>query len=95
MQTWLLINVLSDAEFDQAHIPGSYNIPLDDPDFEERVEELVGNLARKVVLYSEGPEDEASMLAAERLEKVGFSDVADYEGGLEEWVATGYDIESS
>jgi rhodanese-related sulfurtransferase len=91
----VLINVQSEAEFEEAHIPGSFNIPVDEPDFEVRVAELVDNPARKVVVYSSGPDDDASTEAAERLEGAGFSDVAEYEGGLQEWVDTGNEVEAS
>ncbi len=91
----VLINVLSEAAYDDARIPGSYNIPVEEPDFERRVEELVGDPSRKLVVYSTGPEDETSFIAAERLEDAGFSDVAEFDGGLEEWVDIGFGLDSN
>jgi rhodanese-related sulfurtransferase len=91
---FVMINVLGVAEYVAARIPGSYNVPFDDPGFTGTVQELVGSNKRTVIVYSASPEDESSAEAAEKLESAGFSDVADFEGGLLEWQSLGYAVES-
>ncbi len=91
---FVMINVLGIAEYEAAHIPGSYNIPFDDPDFAGTVQELVGSEMRTVIVYDAGPESETSALAAQELENAGFCDVSDFEGGLLEWQSLGYAVES-
>ena len=90
----LLVNVLNEAMHNEAHIPGSFNVPLEEPEFEVRVAELVGDTSRKLIVYGAGPESDASRTAAELLEDAGFIDVSDYEGGVQEWTAAGYELES-
>ena len=91
---FVMINVLGVAEYVVARIPGSYNVPFDDPDFTGTVQELVASNKRTVIVYDAGPESEISTLAAQDLESAGFSDVADFEGGLLEWQSLGYAVES-
>ena len=91
---FVMINVLGVGYYEAARIPGSYNVPFNDPDFENTVQELVGSNNRSVIVYSAGPDDDESAAAAEKLKSAGFSDVADFEGGLLEWQSLGYAVES-
>lgn len=81
----VLINVLSRDAFNKEHIRTSINIPHERADFEEMVESVVGNKDRKVVVYCANFECSASPKAAEKLEKAGFTQVYDYEGGTKDW----------
>jgi rhodanese-related sulfurtransferase len=91
----VLINVLGQEPFEQAHIPGSYNIPVGERDFVERVEDTVGNKHSKVVVYCASFECNASPTAARKLEQAGFSQVYDFEGGTKDWREAGYPLETS
>lgn len=91
---FVLVNVMDVADYLEARIPGSYNVPFDDSDFRTKVEEIVGRDERTVIVYDEGPESETSQLAAQELEDAGFGDVADFEGGLLEWQSLGYAVDS-
>lgn len=77
-----LVNVLAAEQFEQAHIPGSINIPLDElgeeaPDrFDEDDE---------IVVYCASHSCQASPKAAKKLESMGFTNVTDYEGGVADW----------
>ncbi|MFB6166749.1 MAG: rhodanese-like domain-containing protein [Candidatus Nanohaloarchaea archaeon] len=77
-----LINVLSEEDFEEKHIPGSINIPLDRlaEEADERFDRDQG-----IVVYCSSPSCQASPKAAEKLEKLGFSRVKDYSGGLSDW----------
>ncbi|MGD2218049.1 MAG: rhodanese-like domain-containing protein [Gemmatimonadales bacterium] len=89
----VLINVLDEADFATAHIPRSYNVPVDREGFEEEVVELVGSTESAIVVYSADVECEASATAAAKLEEAGFTRVYDYEGGLDEWFAVEGEVE--
>ncbi|MFB6295128.1 MAG: rhodanese-like domain-containing protein [Candidatus Nanohaloarchaea archaeon] len=77
-----LVNVLSEEQFEQEHIPGSINIPLDEVE-----EEFPRQFDRDddIVVYCASESCQASPKAAEKLESMGFTNVADYEGGLADW----------
>ena len=82
----LLINVLSEEDFEEAHIPGSANIPVTRKDFVERAEELAGGKNRPMVVYCATADCAASREAARKLEEAGFADVYDFEGGMAAWL---------
>jgi rhodanese-related sulfurtransferase len=90
----VLINVLGREPFEQAHIPGSYNIPVAERDFTQRVQDIAGNKHGKVMVYCASFECNASPSAARQLDQAGFSQVYDYEGGTKDWQEAGYAIET-
>ncbi|MDY6769783.1 MAG: rhodanese-like domain-containing protein [Candidatus Nanohaloarchaea archaeon] len=79
---FVLVNVLSPEQFEEEHIPGSINIPLDqvEQEFPERFDR-----DEDIVVYCASESCQASPKAAEKLESMGFTNVADYEGGLADW----------
>lgn len=84
-EDFVLINVLPNKAFNEGHIRTSINIPVDDDDFEQTVEKVVGNKERKIVVYCANFDCDASPQAARKLEKAGFTSVFDYEGGTKDW----------
>ncbi|MCA9438899.1 MAG: rhodanese-like domain-containing protein, partial [Candidatus Omnitrophica bacterium] len=69
----------------QEHIPGSFSVPLEEGNFEKKMENLVETKSEPVVVYCANSQSEASPKAAAILEEAGFEAVYDYEGGLESW----------
>jgi len=82
-----VINVLGKDNYEEKHIPGSINIPLDQ--LEDRVDEL--DKDNEIIVYCASPSCQASPKAAETLSEHGF-DVADYEGGMSDWEDAGEDV---
>jgi len=83
---FVLIDVLSKAQFDKDHIPGATNVPIDTKDFVAGVaDKASGSKNRKVVLYCSGPECDASTKGAQLLAANGFTSVIEYEGGMSSW----------
>ncbi len=87
-----LIDVLPEESYRKQHIDGAENVPVNDPNFVERVQELVGDKTKSVIVYCANRECDASPEAAAQLEGAGFTNVYDFEGGLEEWKTAGYDV---
>jgi rhodanese-related sulfurtransferase len=88
-----LVNVLGKEAFEKAHILGSKNIPVDDERFEQKFSEIADK-DTKIVVYCASFDCEASPKAAEKLEKSGYTNVYDYEGGMKDWKEAGYPVES-
>lgn len=87
---FVLIDVLSKAQFDQDHIPGARNVPVDSPDFANLVAlRASGSRNRKVVLYCSGPDCDAAARGAQLLAADGFTSVLAYAGGMASWRAHG------
>ena len=90
----LLIYPRSTARFEQAHIPGARNLKL--PQFPERGE-IDTELASydTIVVYGDDPADVAARAMAKRLMAIGYRRVRLFAGGLREWQAAGYRVESA
>lgn len=80
-----VINVLPEESFQKSHIPRSVNIPVGDADFTKKVEQRVGDKKAEVVVYCKNTSCDASPTAAKKLENAGFTNVYDFEGGMEAW----------
>lgn len=83
-----LVDVLSPESFAKSHLAGAINIPLGE--IEKRAAELDKNAT--IVTYCANYVCQASSAAAEKLLKLGFTDVRDYKGGLHEWQEAGLPV---
>lgn len=88
-----VINVLPKDAFEEAHIPGSINIPGDRDDFVDRVEDRVASKEEPVVVYCASTDCQASPKAAKKLESAGFTKVYDFESGIKGWQEAGQPVE--
>jgi len=92
-QDFLLLNALPEESFRKEHIPGSENVPYDDDNLVEKVENLAGSKEKEIVVYCANEECSASTKAVEKLDKAGFTNVVEYDGGTESWKEADYKIE--
>lgn len=87
-----LVEVLPASHYEEAHLPGAINIPLD------AVDELAASLLldehAAIVVYCSNGSCQNSTLAAERLTELGYLNVYDYEAGKQDWVDAGLPTES-
>lgn len=91
-QDTLVIDVLPTEHYESEHIPGATNVPLGAERFTDAVDGVAESKEQPVVVYCASTECDLSPKAAEQLEKAGFKNVADFEGGIEEWKAAGFDV---
>jgi polyisoprenoid-binding protein YceI/rhodanese-related sulfurtransferase len=89
----LVIDVLPEEEFERMHLPGAKNACVYNVTFLEDVGKLMPDRGRAIVLYGSSNRNLASATAAEKLVGVGYTDVADYRGGLADWRAAGQPVE--
>ncbi len=83
----LLLDVRTDAEHQDRHIPGTDAlIPVQDLAY--RLKELEALKSRPILVYCRS--GNRSLVAAEFLKKHGFQDVTDLEGGILAWSAKGH-----
>jgi len=78
----ILINALPKEDFLQTHIPGSINLPVD------QIEKHANGLFAKhdwIVVYCASTKCNVSHAACEKLQKLGFTNVFRFTGGVEEW----------
>ena len=90
----LVLNVLSQNEYEKEHIPGSENIPNEAPDFTTRVERLAGSKTRPMVVHCASTKCPASTEAVNKLTAAGFTNVTEFPGGMDEWKTMGGKVQS-
>ncbi|MFW6277648.1 MAG: rhodanese-like domain-containing protein [Prolixibacteraceae bacterium] len=85
-----LVEVLSEEEYNKAHIKGAVNIPL-----EKIVTEASDKFDKEdeIVVYCSDKNCTASPTAAKKLKDSGFTAVYHYEGGKKAWKEAGLPME--
>jgi rhodanese-related sulfurtransferase len=84
-----LIDVREDREFDADHLPGA--VHLGKGIIERDVEAKYPDLQTELILYCGG--GFRSALAADNLQKMGYSNVISMDGGIRVWREKGYPLE--
>ena len=85
----VLIDVREDREFDADHLPGA--VHLGKGIIERDVEAKYPDLQAELILYCGG--GFRSALAADNLQKMGYSNVISMDGGIRGWREKGYSLE--
>ena len=83
-----MLDVRTPAEFETAHIPGSYNVPLDL--LREHRDEIVGHLDHDLVLVCRS--GQRATQAEDILRQAGLLHVHVLGGGITAWEADGYAV---
>ena len=87
----VLVDVRERAEWDRGHLPGA--IHLGKGVIERDIEAAVPDLDSELVLYCGG--GYRSALAAEALQRMGYTDVISMNGGWRAWTAADYPTETT
>ena len=88
----LFVNALPAEMYEQEHIPGSVNIPANNPvTYFNKLGDVDKN--RKVITYCANEKCKASTTIAMFLKSKGFTDVNEYKGGMKGWKAGNYPVE--
>jgi rhodanese-related sulfurtransferase len=88
----VLVNALAREAFEDERIPGSISVPARDA-----VRVAPDLLARDqpIVVYCASRNCTASPTLAQKLVDLGFTEVLDFEGGIDEWQRAGFPIQRS
>jgi rhodanese-related sulfurtransferase len=87
-EKFLLVDVREETEYAKDHLPGA--IHLGKGIIERDVEERVPDPKTPLVLYCGG--GYRSALAADNLQKMGYTNVLSMDGGIRGWRAKGYPL---
>jgi rhodanese-related sulfurtransferase len=85
---FLLVDVREDNEYAKDHLPTA--VHMGRGVIERDVEQKVPDLATEMVLYCGG--GFRSALAADNLQKMGYTNVISMDGGIREWREKGYPL---
>ena len=83
-----LLDVREESEFAKDHLPGA--IHLGKGIIERDIEARVPDLGAEIVLYCGG--GFRSALAADNLQKMGYTNVISMDGGIRDWREKGYPL---
>ncbi len=86
---FVLVDVREDREFDADHLPGA--VHMGRGIIERDVEARYPDLQTELVLYCGG--GFRSALAADNLQKMGYTNVISMDGGIRDWRGRGYPLE--
>ena len=87
-----LVDVLSTESYEKEHIKGAISLPVDQ--IEKKAKAVLGK-NEKIVVYCGSFECQASTNAAEKLVSIGYKNVLDYKGGLEDYKEANLPLEGS
>jgi rhodanese-related sulfurtransferase len=90
-EKFVLVDVREDNEFDKDHLPGA--VHLGKGIIERDIEAKYSDLSTPLVLYCGG--GFRSALAADNLQKMGYTNVISMDGGIREWREKAYPLETS
>ncbi len=88
----ILVDVLNHESYEEEHIPGSINIPLED--IANKAQELLDK-DKEIVVYCGSLKCKASTQAEKKLMSLGYKKVYDYAGGLQDWKDANFPLISS
>lgn len=83
---FVLVDVREDSEYEKDHLPGA--IHLGKGVIERDIEARIPDTGTPLVLYCGG--GFRSALAADNLQKMGYTNVISMDGGVREWRGKGY-----
>jgi rhodanese-related sulfurtransferase len=89
----LFVDVRSQENYEQGHIPGAVSLPLDQ--YDEKIQSFLSrySLDQPMVTYCSGRTCEDSHTLARLLLEAGFTDVRVFIDGFPGWEAEGYPVE--
>lgn len=91
-EKFFLLDTLSANSFEGRHIPGAHSVPYG-PDFMKKFGELGASKEDEVITYCASAGCQLSVLAADELEKAGYTNVGHYKDGLAGWQNAGYEFD--
>lgn len=87
----VLVEALPEPYYRHSHLPGAINIPHDEVD--SLSPEMLPDKAAEIVVYCASGPCRNSGVAAERLSRLGYTNVSDYHEGKAEWMESGLPVE--
>jgi len=86
------IDVLPPEHYAAHHLPGARQACVYEVNFLDQVAALGVSKNTAIMLYGAGPGSLDSLTAAEKLHREGYTDLAVFTGGIEEWRVSGRDF---
>ncbi len=85
----LILDILPQDHFDRRHLPGAGNACVYEVTFLQQVEAITTNKNTAIVLYGSGNTSQEAFVAADKLARAGYRNLAVLKGGLDGWRQAG------
>src|SRR5262245_21336638 len=89
----ILVEALPERYYAQGHLPGAINLPHDQ--VRERAPALLPDKSAFIAVYCANTPCQNSAIAARTLDSLGYTNVAEYVEGKQDWVEAGLPLETS
>lgn len=89
----VLVDVRPDAIFAKEHLPGAKNNCVFEIAFLDRMADVAPDREIPVCVYGECTDSQESLMAAEKLCRMGYAEVFELRCGIEDWIAAGNPVE--
>lgn len=86
-----VVDALGGDYYTQQHLPGA--VPLVEADVDALADAVLPDKSASIVAYCSNPACPNSGRVAERLVRLGYTDVRKYEAGIQDWVESGLPVE--
>lgn len=83
-EPFALVDVLPPEEYNDYHLPGAINVPLND-DFAANVQQALPDKRQEIVVYCKDESCSASSKAARQMEQLGYQRMVHYAAGKKDW----------
>ena len=91
--TVTVIDALPESYYNQQHLPGALN--LVEAEVETRADSILPDKSATIVTYCSNKACGNSQAVANRLERLGYTDVRRYAEGIQDWTEAGLAVEGS
>ena len=92
-ETVVVVDALPRAYYDRDHLPGAINIV--ESEVEDLAAEALPDKDAAIVTYCSNAACANSQAVADRLERLGYTNVRKYRDGIQDWVAAGNPTEQT
>jgi rhodanese-related sulfurtransferase len=89
---FVLVDALAPMVYAHSHLPGAINLPPSSVDG-LRCSKRIASLETEIVVYCANPECDDSVMTAQKLTALGYTNVRHYAGGKDEWRERGLPFE--
>jgi rhodanese-related sulfurtransferase len=90
-EEFVLVDALAPMSYARSHLPDAINLPLEWVD--ERAPRRIPELDTEIVVYCIDAACDSSVVVAERLRRLGYTNVRHYVEGKADWAAAGLPLE--
>jgi len=89
---FVLVDALAPMVYAHSHLPGAINLPSSNVD-PDRVARRVPDRSTEIIVYCSSDECDDSLVTADKLRRLGYTNVKHYAGGKDEWRELGLPLE--